>query len=167
MTVLDAGVIVYVVSTAFCSRLHLSMRQVRLRITMADSREAVVVGEILYVPTTIEHITVEASCLNVRRVPYILIVGRLSANVMRLSLDSGKDVVAFRHHGGTTQIPLKTDGMQTSSTLSERSTSERGRWERAQTDKTDEESIDEESSTSTSWLFQNKIVNGWTRMKKT
>lgn len=90
---------------------------------MVDNKEAVVDGTVLSVPITIRSITTEVSCLVVHAIPFDLVVGRLSMKKMRASLDFDKDVATFRHNTGVTRVPLLTEGMQASSSLSEEFTS--------------------------------------------
>lgn len=76
---------------------------------MVESREVVVVGEVLEVPVTVGAVTTELSCLVVRSSPYGLIIGRPSVKDMRATLNFDKKVATFRSDRGVTKIHLGTE----------------------------------------------------------
>lgn len=108
MTLYDSGPVPDVMSVRLCDLLHVVPIEKKRRITMTDSREAVVAGEISRVPVMSGHSTAEISCPVVRPSPYDLIIGRPTVKKVRASLDSDRNIATFRHEGENRSIALIT-----------------------------------------------------------
>lgn len=65
----DSSVVPDVVSVALCRKLHITPHETTCRITTADNKEALVLGEASQVSVTAGPVTTELSCLMVRNTP--------------------------------------------------------------------------------------------------
>lgn len=78
MTLFDSGAIPNAFSTSLCKSLHLEPHNTKQGITIVNTKQALVPGEVSQAPVTVGPVTTELSCHIVNFSPYSMIVGRPS-----------------------------------------------------------------------------------------
>lgn len=117
VTLLDSGAVPDVIVLGLCDGLHVVPIKTKRRITMADSREAVVDGEAECLQVKIDLSTAESSCLLVQSSPYDLIFSHRTMKNMRASLDFDRSIAAIRHGSEVKRISLITEGIESSAAV--------------------------------------------------
>lgn len=105
-TLFESGAVTDVMNASLCPSLHIVRREQSGHITIADGKEATVVGEVRRLRVTIGDILTKKWFLVMRTAPVDLTVGRPTMKVVRVSLEFREDVATISTDGFMTRIQV-------------------------------------------------------------